>query len=257
VRAATRLALTIQAAERERPIVLVDAGAGWTVPATAPEYAEITLRGLAFGGAGWTGMTLPPTEEVALELCSVLGPENRLAFADLPTEADVTVTRCETAGLLLAGAGVLTVADSIVDARPGEALAASAGEVTLDRVSVGGEVLVRALDASEVIFDDRVEVEDRFRGCVRYSRVTEDSTLPRVHRIAVETPVRLVSRNRRDAAWWRLRADCHPAIRRGAENGSEMGAFSLTQVAERMAGFERRLGEFTPAGLVTGIVRTD
>ena len=32
--------------------------------------------------------------------------------------------------------------------------------------------------------------------------------LPRVHRVAFDTPVRVVSRNRRDPAWWRLRADC-------------------------------------------------
>ena len=116
---------------------------------------------------------------------------------------------------------------------------------------------MRVLEASEVIFDGRVTVEDRFRGCVRYSRVPAASTLPRVHRVAFDTPVRVVSRNRRDAAWWRLREDCDAAISRGAENGSEMGAFSLTQLAERMAGFEQRLGEFTPVGLVTGIIRID
>jgi hypothetical protein len=113
------------------------------------------------------------------------------------------------------------------------------------------------LEASEALFDGHVSVEDRFRGCVRYSRVTSGSTLPRVHRVAWDTPLRLVSRNRRDPAWWRLREDCDAAISRGAENGSELGAFSLTQLAERMEGFERRLGEFTPAGLVTGIIRID
>jgi len=257
VRAATRLSLTIQAAERERPTVLVDPVGNWTVPAESPEYVSLTLRGISFGGTGWTGMTLPPAPQVAVELCSVLQAENVLEFADLPAGTHVTVSRCETAGLVLAGTGVLTVTDSIVDARPASALEAEAGEVVLDRVSVGGEVLVRVLTASEVIFDGRVTVEDRFRGCVRYSRVRADSTLPRVHRVVSDTPVRVVSRNRRDPAWWRLRADCDAAIRRGAENGSEMGAFSLTQLAERMAGFERRLGEFTPVGLVTGIIRID
>lgn len=252
-----RLELTIQAAERERPIVLVDPVQGWTAPAPAARYHALTLRGIALGGEGWAGMTLPPAARVALALCSVLDAGNELVFADLESGSEVAVQRCETAGLVLAGAGVLNVADSIVDARPGTALRAPAGEVVLDRVSVGGDVAVRVLEASEVIFDDLVEVEDRFRGCVRYSRVTAGSTLPRVHRVAVDTPVRVVSRNRRDAAWWRLRADCAPAISRGAESGSEMGAFGLTQLAERMAGFERRLGEFTPAGLVTGIIRID
>jgi hypothetical protein len=257
VRAATRLSLTLQAAERERPVVLVDPAQGWTLPAPAPEYAALTLRGVALGGDGWTGMELPAAERVALELCSVLWAENRLELADLPEGTEVTVTRCETAGLLLAGAGVLTVADSIVDAHPGVALRAPAGEVVLDRVSVGGDTRVRVLEASEAVFDGHVSVEDRFRGCVRYSRVTSGSTLPRVHRVAWDTPLRLVSRNRRDPAWWRLREDCDAAISRGAENGSELGAFSLTQLAERMEGFERRLGEFTPAGLVTGIIRID
>ena len=256
-RATTRLSLTIQAAERERPTVLVDPAEGWALPAEVPQYASLTLRGIALGGDGWTGMTLPPSEQVAVELCSVLQAENRLEFADLPAGTQVTVKLCETAGLALAGVGVLTVADSIVDARPATALFAPVGEVELDRVSIGGEVLVRVLEASEAIFDGRATVEDRFRGCVRYSRVASGSTLPRVHRTAFDTPVRVVSRNRRDPAWWRLRADCDAAISRGAENGSEMGAFSITQLAERLAGFEQRLGEFTPAGLVTGIVRID
>ena len=250
-----RLSLTIQAAERERPTLLVDPG--WTLPPASPRYVSLTLRGVAIGGAGWTGMALPPADEVALELCSLLHSGNTLEFADLADGTHVRIVRCETAGLALAGGGVLTIADSIVDARPGRALSAPSGEIELDRVSVGGDVEALVLSASEVIFDGAVTVEDRFRGCVRYSRVETGSTLPRVHRVAFDTPVRVVSRNRRDAAWWRLRADADPAITRGAENGSEMGAFSLTQVAERMAGFELRLGEFTPAGLVTGIIRID
>ena len=257
VRDTTRLSLTIQAAERERPTILVDPAQGWTLPGAAPRYAALTLRGIALGGDGWAGMELPASERAAVELCSVLWAENRLEFADLPTGTEVTVTRCETAGLALAGDGLLTVADSIVDAQPGVALRAPAGDVVLDRVSVGGETLVRVLEASEVIFDGAVTVEDRFRGCVRYSRVPAGATLPRVHRIAWDTPLRVVSRNRRDPAWWRLREDCDPAISRGAENGSELGAFSLTQLSERMGGFERRLGEFTPVGLVTGIIRID
>jgi hypothetical protein len=78
-----------------------------------------------------------------------------------------------------------------------------------------------------------------------------------VHRTAVDVPVKVVSTNRLDASWWRLSPDCDAAIRRGAENGSEMGAFSLLQFGARMAGFARRLEEYTPAGLSTGIIRID
>ena len=116
---------------------------------------------------------------------------------------------------------------------------------------------VRVLEASEVIFADDVEVEDRFHGCVRFSRVTGTSVLPRVHRVTVDTPVKVVSHNRLHAAWWRLSPDCDAAILGGAENGSELGAFSLLQFRARMSGFSRRLEEFTPAGLTTGIIRID
>ena len=243
--------LTIQAAERERPTVLVTSWTG------APEYAALTVRGIAVGGTGWAGMTLPAAERVALELCTVLEAGNRLAFAGLQTGTEITVALCETGALALAGTGVLTIRDSIVEARPDTALSAPAGQVVLDRVSVGGAVDVRVLEASETIFDGSVTVEDRFHGCVRYSRAPVGATLPRVHRVVFGVPARIVSSNRRDPAWWRLREDCDAAIARGAENGSEMGAFSSTQVAQRMAGFARRLSEFTPAGLVSGIIRID
>jgi hypothetical protein len=256
-RRAVKLSLTVQAAERERPILLVDPARDWTVPPSDPEYDSLTLRGIAFGGAGWTGMHLPPSRQVDLQLCTVLFAENVVEFADPGTDATVHVTRCETAGLSLAGTGLLAVDDGIVDARPDVALHAPEGEVELERVSVGGEVHVRRLEASEVVFDGRIKVQDRFHGCVRYSRVQSFSTLPRVHRVAWDTPVLLVSRNRRDPAWWRLRAEAPPALARGAENGSELGAFGLNRLAERTAGFERRLVEFTPAGLVTGVIRVD
>ncbi|MGY1708339.1 phage tail protein [Geodermatophilus sp. SYSU D00758] len=257
LRNTARLELVVQAAERERPTVLVDPSAGWTLPPTPPRYAALTLRGVAVGGAGWSGATLPTADRVRLELCSVLHAENRLTFGDLPTGTDVTVTRCETAGLDLAGTGRLTVADSIVDAAGDTAVSAPAGLVELERVSVGGGVRARVLEATEVIVDGLVTVEDRFHGCVRYSRVGTGSTLPRMHRVRVGTAVRVVSRNRRDPAWWRLRDDCDPAVLRGAESGAEMGAFGLTRLAVRTAAFAQRLEEFTPAGLVSGIVRID
>ena len=58
-----------------------------------------------------------------------------------------------------------------------------------------------------MIFDADVTVQDRFHGCVRYSRVTGGSVLPQAYRVAVDVPLRLVSRNRRDPASEQHQAD--------------------------------------------------
>ena len=191
-------------------------------------------------------------------MCTVLFPENELRFGDAEDGAEVTVERCVTGGLTLTGVGNLTISDSVVDAGRGNvALRADTGGLMLDRVTVGGTVSARALEASEVIFTEDVEVADRFQGCVRYSRVTTDSVLPRTYRVTLDTPLRFVSTNRHDPAFRRLHERCDALVRRGAENGSEMGAFSETHLAQRYEAFTRRLNEYTPAGLVTGIIRRD
>ncbi|MFP2930079.1 hypothetical protein ACLESO_33755, partial [Pyxidicoccus sp. 3LG] len=256
VAAKGRFHLTLQAAERERPHLLVDPALGWTSPATPARLELLSLVGLALGGEGWNGMTVPRATEVRLALCSVLYPENRLGFQS-DTRGGVDIVRCELAGLRLVGAGRLSVTDSLVDAGSATAVEALGGQVSLERVTVGGPVSVRELEASEVIFDDRVEVQDRFHGCVRYSRVTGDSVLPRVHRCVTDVRVDYVTLDRHDPAWRRLRAEADARIVRGAENGSEMGAFSATRQVERVAAFELRLNEYTPAGLATGTIRLD
>jgi len=251
------LRLTIQAAERQRPTVLVDATAGWAAPASPVEYDRLEICGLALGGDGWSGLDVPPTREVRLTLATLLHAENTVTFQTSDEAAVVTVLLCQTAGLGLDGPGVLVVRDSVVDAASGVAVDVPTGRADLTRVSVGGGVTAHVLDADTAVFDGVVTVEDRFHGCVRYARVAGGSVLPRSHRVVVDVPLRVVSRNRRDPGFWRLREDCDPAVAAGAEDGSELGAFGSVRLAARLAGFRRRLQEFTPAGLQTGVIRTD
>ncbi|MFB4317349.1 phage tail protein [Actinomadura sp. 21ATH] len=253
--ATSSLRLTVQAAERQRPTVLVDPVAGWADPEAPVAYDRVALCGIALGGADWTGLRVPPCREFLLELTTVLHAENTIACTAPGDGGAVTVRLSRAAGLRLAGPGVLDVEDSVVDAARGLAVDVPAGRARLTRVSVGGTVAVRELDADTTIFDGDVAVQDRFHGCVRYSRATSASTLPRTHRVVFDVPLRIVSRDRRDPAWWRLGEDCDPAISAGAEDGGELGAFASAKLTARLAGFRRRLAEFTPAGLVTGIVR--
>jgi len=250
--------IVVQAAEGRRPVVLAQ---NWAV-APGTVYQELGLIGVMFGGDGAGPLDLPPAASIRIELCTVSHPDNRLTFRLEGAEVEhVLIVRSITAGLRLLGAGRIEISDSVLDSGAAAAVAADEGTVRLDRTTVFGAVSALVIDASETIFSDDVVVEDRFRGCVRYSRVTGDSVLPRVHRVAVDTPLRFappeIGLARHDPAHSRLAADADPAILRGAEDGGEMGAFHDLRLAQRLEGYRRRLAESTPAGLTTGIIRID
>lgn len=255
--ATSKLSLTLQAAERQRPTVLIDPATGWADAANPVAYDEFAVCGLAIGGEGWTGLHVPVTRDVRFELTSVLYAENTLAFQSPDRGGRVTISLCQTAGLQLDGPGELVVVDSVVDAAGAAAVTVPSGSADLTRVSVGGTITARVLSADTAIFDGDVTVEDRFHGCVRYCRATSASVLPQAFKVSHDVLLRIVSRNRRDPGWWRLREDCDPVVSAGAEDGSELGAFGSVHLAARLAGFRRRLVEFTPAGVQTGVIRTD
>jgi hypothetical protein len=192
----------------------------------------------------------------------VFRASNRLDFVLTPSAAgeNVTIAHSLTGPLLLAGGGELRVSDGVVDSGAGlgnAAITANEGRLEMDRVTVFGTVRVLVLEASEVIFNDEAVAIDRFHGCVRYSRVTSGSQLPRVHRVVEDIRPRYVSVDRHHAAHARLAETCPREILRGAEDGSEMGAFRRLQQAQRYEAFVRRLMEYTPAGLQTGLIRMD
>lgn len=252
--------LTVQAAEGERPVISI---AYQLTSKPAARYERLTLRGLTLTWRellfmSGRSLTLPEVEAVDLQFCTLLDSNKPLVFqAPAGRSVTVDVSRCVTEGLELRGAGQLTVKDSVVDAGTGAALSAAEGTCELSRVTVLGSTQVLVLEASEVIFDGEVRVTDRFHGCVRYSRVPEGAVLPRRHRVVEGTEVRFVSRDRFDPAHARLAEDCDPALTRGAEDGSELGAFHLVRLGQRLEALTRRLTEFTPAGLSTGVTRLD
>jgi hypothetical protein len=244
--------LTIQAAESARPVLVL--AAPWKTWTGDTPYEEITLRGLTLGGAL---LTAPPAKAIRVQLCTVTDSEALITLGSAGQNTAAEVLRCVTAGLTLLGPGMLSVRDSIVGGGAGHSLLVQEGTCELARVTVFGRCSVRVLEATEVLFDGPVEVADRFRGCARYSRVPLDASLPRRHRLVLGTPARFVSRERNDPAYARLASDCAVALVRGAEDGSELGAFHGERLAQRYEALARRLREYTPAGLVTGILRMD
>ncbi len=186
----------------------------------------------------------------------------------------------------------IAVNDSILDAQGGKAIASpisgqSAPVTTLQRTTVLGSSDVQAFQlASEVIFAGRATAQRRQVGCVRFSYVPPGSQTPRCYRcqpaLEVENQLAVAQRQRGsplsaeemegvrsrtqgqivpsftarlygDPAYGQLSHTCPAPIRMGAEDGSEMGAFSFLKQPQREANLRTALGEYLRFGLEAGI----
>ena len=187
----------------------------------------------------------------------------------------------------------LVAFDSIIDG-VGEAAIAGVGAadaigpaLRLERVTVRGETHVRQIDlASEVIFDGLAVAERVQVGCVRFSYVVPGSTTPRRYRCepdraelkaidAAEAQAGPLSPAERAAIRDRARRRVRPEyaaesygqpdylqlslggpleIATGAEDGSEMGAYSHLKQPQREANLRLRLEEYLPFGLEAGFI---
>lgn len=178
----------------------------------------------------------------------------------------------------------LTVRDSIVQAfevggvlRPAIAATdpadAPGPPASIERSTIFGEVFVRELTlASEVVFTAPVFAQRRQAGCVRFSYVPPGSRTPRRFHCQPDLALdgvtdaaesariasRLVPAFRSERygrpEYAQLRLDTALEIRTGAENGSEMGAFSSLMQPQREANLRTRLEEYLPFGLEAGLI---
>ena len=155
--------------------------------------------------------------------------------------------------------------DSILDATGHDREALSAPDcrhahavLHVHRTTVIGEVHTHAVEIAEnSVFTGRLHVARRGIGCLRHSYVPAGSRTPRRHRCQPDlTPgVRpLFAAVRYGTPWYGQLADrCPEEIRRGADDGAEMGAFHDLYRPQREDGLRARLAEYTPAGADAGI----
>jgi hypothetical protein len=262
--------LIIQAAEGERPVIRFASPAIGPQPEADWRWQSMILRGLCIAldpdaapAPAALEFVLPPMQRVELQFCTAATEATKLVFqAPAANAIAAAVHRCVTAALEVRGAGSLIVTDSVIDAGPAaDAITAPGAGCDLARVTVRGRTSCMTMEATEVLFMDDLAVTNRFAGCIRYSRITAGSITPRRHRVPVateqSTDARFVTWDRVAPGHARLSVETIEAIRRGAEDGSEMGAFHSLHTAQRYEGLIRRLVEYTPAGLITGTIRVD
>jgi hypothetical protein len=273
VKVAADRAIELRAAAGRRPLVQLTApmevrgGAG----------SAFALNGLLVAGAH----VLAPQANSELRRLSVahatLVPGHGLAEDGSPTDpgepsllvrrtgAEVAIARSVVGPLRIAPGSSTTVTDSIVDAGgvDGRAYSAATGPMTpggpvaIEACTVIGEVRCASLSASNAILLGTVDVVRRQEGCVRFSFVPLDSSTPRRHRCQ---PVddggsfpRFTSLRYGVAAYGQLSARTPDAIRRGADDESEMGAFHFLFQPQRESDLVTRLDEYLRVGLQAGI----
>jgi hypothetical protein len=278
--------VAVRAAEQCRPTVVL----GAALDVTGAADSACTLEGLLVSGQPvnvppGAGDGLARLHLVHVTLVPGLGLD---ADGDpaAPFEPSVVVERAGVAveldhaivgALRIDPGSSVRAADSIVDANDAEALAfaapdetAAGGELSLDACTVIGRINAREMPLiSNSILLARhaaadplpaVHAVQRQSGCVRFTWLPFDSLTPRRHRCQPEAPAgesdvapRFTSLRYGEAAYCQLARATVDAIRRGADDEAEMGAFHSLFAPQREANLQVRLREFLRVGLAAGI----
>ncbi len=157
----------------------------------------------------------------------------------------------------------LVLRDSIVHSiDPGNspAIETELGLVEMQRVTVFGDVKVNRLLASEALIQGLVKVTDNQHGCFRFSATNDhpEKRLPPQFESHLFKPAVanhfFVSRRFGDPGYGQLSDTAPEEIVRGAENHSEIGAFSSLLNPIKLDDLKAKVNEFMPFGLIAQFI---
>jgi hypothetical protein len=253
----------IQAANLQRPYLRL--AASWTLDSTPNTQAVLTLEGLWMGADGNFSLVLAGDyETVTIRHCTldpggVDAQGNAIASVPLVVTGHVetlVIDHAIVASIGLNGGSVkqLVIADSIVHSvTPGVlAIALPASRLDLQRSTVFGDVSGDRLYASEALFTGVVTIADTQDGCFRFSAAAVGSRVPHPYRSDFITDVAHFFTSRRfgHPGYAQLSESAPVGLLNGAENGSEIGAFSTLLNPIRLAGLKAKVDEYMPFGLI-------
>jgi len=237
--------------------------------------------------------TLVPGRMLTLEGAPKFPDRDSIVVKTNSNDLSVTIKKSIVGPIRLpASSRCLTIQDSIVQAPilidggtnyaiAADDLGTEPGPATvIERTTVFGTVYVKELTkASEALFTAKVKAERQQAGCVRFSYVPNGSITPRRYRcqpdlalareavslgrnltsiekdlVRARLEPQFTSRGYGEPGYAQLRRSCAEEIRTGAEDGSEMGAFSYLKQPQREANLRIRLEEYLPFGLEAGFI---
>ena len=257
--------LTPQAANQHRPYIRL--AANWVLQTEPDADANLLLDGLWLGSDGDFAVILRGDyEQVIIQQAtfdpgggsdvngSPIWPVPLLIEARVET---LVIDRSIMSRIATQNGGLvenLKVTDSILDATDSSktALQLVRGEVEMNRVTVFGQVDVNRLWASETLVTGVVDVTDTQEGCFRFSSAPTGSRLPRPYEAHILTDAAHIITSRRfgQPGFGQLSQTAPVALKRGAENGSEIGVFSSLNNPIKRDSLRIKIDEYMPFGLI-------
>jgi len=255
--------LTLQAKNGQRPYLHL--AADWVLDSSPNQEAKLVLDGLWLGSSGSHSVTLRGDyKQVTIQCCTFdPGGEdaegNPIAPVSLVVEGNVEelVIGQSILGPVQLKAGhaleTLILQDSIVQSlQANPALDVPSGEVHMERVTIFGALKVHRLWASEALITGLATVTDTQNGCFRFGAALVGSRLPRRYEshLFAEFGLYFTSQRFGDPGYAQLSQVAPPELQRGAENGSEIGAWSGLLNPIRLSSLQAKIDEYMPFGLI-------
>ena len=263
----------LQAANKTRPFIRLDAD--WILTGIN-KNAVLVLDGLWIGNEPnkpeKSIILKGDYESVTIRNCTI-DPGGPLSMGNLKPvkiliEAEIqtlTISASIVANIMTKPGGLveeLIVCDAILQSltRAVPVLSLDKGKmVHIERTTVLGSINVHRLEASEVILTGLSTVEDTQTGCFRFSAAPKASQLPRPYQsFLFEKDVNHWFNTRQfgQPDYGQLSETAPLEITRGAENSSEMGAFSSQLNPIKMDGLKTKIEEYMPFGLIPIFINT-
>lgn len=266
--------LEFRAANRKRPYLRLTHN--WLLNTSANNDSQLTLEGLWIGASGAFSIRLlgdyklVTLRHMTLDPGGVDAAGNAIRAVPLSIRGNVETLVIENSivgPIRVEGAGELTnleIRDSIVDGQesPAPVISVPAGRVTMRRVTVFGEVEVEWLDASEALITGFTNVTNTQGGCFRFSAVLErrdplnlaspHSRVPHPYEsyFVKDFDGTFTSKVFGQPGFAQLAESAPSFLQRGAESGSEIGAFSSLLNPIKLDSLRAKIDEFAPFGLL-------
>lgn len=269
--------LTLQAANQERPFLLLEResydslGANWVLNTASNEDSTLTLDGLWIACSEDEQIILRGDyEQVIIRHCTLDPGGQKFDGTPVPplvlrieAEIETLIIESSVTGPITVQSGglveILSLRDSIVQSIDSITNAIHLPNGTLEtvRCSVQGNVDTQQLYSTESLFTDQIQVQNTQAGCFRFSAGKIGSRVPRPYEsnFLKNFTGFFTSTRFGDPGYFQLTEHAPAEIQMGAENGSEIGAYSSLLNPIKLRGLRQKTDEYMPFGLIPNFIK--